>query len=246
MGGRSQTWLAAPEAYEIKSNEVHVWRFPLDTDESAFAPLLDETECERARRFRFAVHAKRFVVRHGRLRLLLGAYLGRSPASIRFTYGPQGKPELADPESDDVLRFNLSHSDGLVLLALSRGRRLGVDIERLRPEMIDEKIPEQFFSPCEVAVLRALPEADQVVAFFNCWTRKEAYIKAIGLGLSLPLDSFDVSLAPGAPVALLGTRPDKREAARWSMTALLPGDGFAGALAVEGGDWRLSCWQTSE
>jgi 4'-phosphopantetheinyl transferase len=128
------------------------------------------------------------------------------------------------------------------LVAVARGREVGVDIEQVRPEVAEERIPEQFFSPREVEVLRGLPAEQQVQGFFNCWTRKEAYVKAVGEGLSLPLDSFEVSLAPGEPAALLRTRPDPRDAERWVLSALRPGRGYAAALVVEGRPGPLRCW----
>jgi 4'-phosphopantetheinyl transferase len=137
----------------------------------------------------------------------------------------------------------LSHSDGLVLYAITRGREVGVDVERLRPDFAVLEVAKKFFSRREVTALVALPENQWPKAFFNCWTRKEAYIKARGEGLTLPLDRFDVSLVPGEPAALLYTNDDPQEASRWSLQELVPESGYVAALAVEGHDWRLKCWQ---
>ena len=147
-------------------------------------------------------------------------------------------------ESDaDAIRFNLSHSHGKALYAVSRGREIGVDLEFIRGDLEAEQIAERFFSHSEIETLRALPLSLRKHAFFLCWTRKEAYIKARGEGLSLPLDQFDVSLIPGEPAALLSTQSDSDEALRWSLRNLTPASGYAAALATEGRDWTLSCWQ---
>src|SRR5919199_1621700 len=143
--------------------------------------------------------------------------LRQAPPQLCFTYGRHGKPALATGTGGVPLRFNVSHSHGLALYAITRDREVGVDVERIRPEVAQEKIAERFFSPREVTVLRALPTPLQATAFFACWTRKEAYIKATGDGLSLSLKQFDVSLAPGEPVALLHTIWDPQEAARWAL-----------------------------
>jgi 4'-phosphopantetheinyl transferase len=141
------------------------------------------------------------------------------------------------------LSFNLTHSHQLALYAVTRRREIGVDLEYVRADFADEQIAERFFSPREVAALRTVPENLLKEAFFHCWTRKEAYVKAKGEGLSIPLDQFDVSLAPGEPALLLSTRDDPQEADRWSLQALFPGSGYVAALAVEGRTWRLKCWQ---
>jgi 4'-phosphopantetheinyl transferase len=141
------------------------------------------------------------------------------------------------------LRFNVSHSQDLALFAFSVARELGVDVERMDPAVASERIPEHFFSPGECAALRALPTEQQPEAFFACWTRKEAYIKAKGKGMAIRLDQFDVSLVPGEAAALLKTAEGPREACRWSLHALSPAPGFAGALAVEGQGAKLRGWR---
>ncbi len=166
-----------------------------------------------------------------------------APDHLRFYYGPQGKPKLDKETAGEALRFNVTHTQGLALYAVANGREVGIDVERIRPELVDGDFAERFFSPREVAALRMLPVGLRPEAFFNCWTRKEAYAKARGDGLSLPLKQFDVSLAPREPAALLSTKGDPLEAARWSLSALHPGPGYVAALAVEGHDWRLECRQ---
>ncbi len=222
--------------------EVHVWRVPLEGPApERHRRVLSADERGRADRFVFDRHRHRFTIARGMLRLILGRYLDRPPASLVFAYGPQGKPSLRDP-ADTPLRFNISHAGTLALIAVTAGRDLGVDVERIDPERAAVSIAERFFAPEEVAVFRSLPEAQWVTAFFNCWTRKEAYMKATGRGLSLGLDRFRVSLAPGEPAALLETAWNPEDVTRWTLCALDPGPGYAAALAVEGTGWRLRCF----
>jgi len=208
------------------------------TDDERERAMTDD-ERERAARYRFERDRARYIVARGTLRAILGRYLGVAPADVRFMYGPHGKPALA-LEHDTDLSFNLSHAGGAALYAVTRGRRVGVDLEQVLPDNTDLGVAARFFSPREVDMLRALPPQVRHEAFFRCWTRKEAYVKARGDGLSLDLTSFDVSLAPGEPPALLATRPDPREAARWSLHDVDAGPGYAAALAVEGRDVRVT------
>lgn len=233
----------------MKASEVHVWRAALDVPLNRLrrlCDLLSEDERARAERFRFPLHRNRFAVARGLLREILGTYSGDPPQGLRFRYGTSGKPELDGEATSAPLKFNLSHSGGLALYAVARGRELGVDIETLRPGVEEEEIAERFFSAREVETLRSVPSGGRTEAFFNCWTRKEAYIKARGEGLSLPLDGFDVSLTPGEPAALLAVRGALGETERWSLRALDAGAGYAAALAVEGQRFRLRRWQWTE
>jgi len=233
----------------LTPDEVHLWRASLDVTVTARVTRLERTlspdERDRATRYRFARDRVRYIVARGTLRAILGRYLDLDPAGLRFVYGPQGKPALA-PEhgaGEDTFSFNLSHAGDGALYAVTRGRRVGVDVEQVVPDVAGSTVPEHTFSPHEVAVLRALPLDEQTAAFFRCWTRKEVYVKALGAGFSLDLTSFDVSLAPGDPPALLATRPDPTEAARWSLHDVEAGPGYVAALAVEGHDVRLTTRQ---
>jgi len=240
------SWSSPSKNLILGDDEVHVWRAALNIKESRVQSLrrtLTADERARAERFHFQKDREHFIVARGLLRAILGRYLDVEPSQLRFSYSPYGKPSLAGEFNADALCFNLSHADGLALYAVTRGRQLGIDIERVRAELADEQVAERFFSPREVAVLRALSGNMQPQAFFNCWTRKEAYIKARGEGLSLPLDQFDVSLAPGEPAALLRTSGDSQEAFRWLLRELAPGLGFVAALAVKGQSWQLKCYQ---
>jgi len=199
----------------------------------------------RAERFHFERDRKRFIVRRGILRTILGCYLSIEPSRLRFCYGKNGKPALADTSGKGRIRFNLSHSEGLALVAFTRDREIGVDIEHIRDISEMEQIAERFFSVREYTVFRVLPKSKKKEAFFNCWVRKEAFTKAIGDGLSWPLDKFDVSLILGESARLLRIEGDSKGASRWSIQDLKPASGFAAAFAVEGRSGRLHCWQWS-
>lgn len=209
--------------------------FCVDLDAATSAParwqaLLDRQEAARAARFPLARDRNRFIACHGILRLLLGRSIERAPATLRFDIGSHGKPALRDSD----LRFNISHSHHLALFAVSRMLTVGCDIEFHDRRFLAEEIPEHFFSPAEVAELRALPAADQGAAFFAGWTRKEAYIKARGVGLSLPLDSFDVSLAASAQPPLT------RGCEGWSARSFEPVPHCSAAVIAESPAWRMN------
>lgn len=237
-------WLSAPAHPSLPAGETHVWRASLERGGAQRAALYDTLsgdERARADRFHFERDRNHFIVARGILRQLLARYLGCQPAELGFVYGPRGKPAVATPVmrggslvQDAALHFNLSHSHGLALFAFARGAELGVDVEHIRPDFDSAEIAERFFSAREQAELRALPSAQRAEAFFNGWTRKEAYIKAMGAGLSIALDSFDVTLAPGAPARLLAVRGAPAESPRMCLYALHPGPDFAAALVVAG------------
>ncbi len=239
-------WFSPPVRLSLAGNAVHVWRASLDQSPSqadGFLNTLDDDERSKADRLYFKRDRERFIVARGVLRALLGHYLNRAPESLAFSYGSHGKPALDSESGADAIRFNLSHSHGTALYAVTRGREIGVDLEFIRSDLEAQQIAERFFSHREIVTLRTLPLSLRKYAFFLCWTRKEAYIKARGEGLSMPLDQFDVSMIPGEPAALLSTQPDTDEALRWSLRNLTPDSGYAAALATKGRDWTLSCWQ---
>ena len=224
---------------------MHVWRARLAQPPgraSRLTAYLSSEERVRASSFRSEADKQRFRVRRGIARAILARYLGCGPAQVKLHIGPHGKPFLA-AESDQVdVRFNLAHSAGLVLLGVACGREIGIDLERIRPVPEADKIAAQFFSPWESISYSQLPAHEKLVAFYACWTRKEAYVKARGEGLALPLDQFDVSVRPGEPAQLLRVGWDAAEACRWSLMSLAPAGGYAGCLAVEGFGWRLACF----
>ncbi len=245
----SAPWLHPPETLQLSNDEVHVWRATLDVGLArvhGFERTLAADERARAARFHFDTHRNRFIVSRGVLRTILGRYLGIEPDRLQFRYSSHGKPALSAGSESNSIRFNVSHAGGMALYAITTDREVGIDVERIRPDFANEEIAERFFSPREIAALRALSPQSRLEAFFACWTRKEAYIKARGEGLSLPLDRFDVSLAPGQPAALLAVQDYSEEATRWTIRELVPGSDYVAALAVEGHNWRLECWQWPE
>jgi len=245
MSSTPAAWPSPPARLSLEGEEVHVWLAKLDQPLEtlrALRHLLSPDEIHRAERFHFRKDREHFTVARGVLRTILGGYLRVEPTQLHFAYSAYGKPALAGIKDHRTLRFNLSHSHELALYAFTLKRDIGLDLEYRREDFASEQIAEQFFSAREVETLRALPPRLRTEGFFNCWTRKEAYVKAVGLGLSLPLDQFDVSLAPSEPAALLRTGDDERETARWSLRELTPAEGYAAALAVEGHDWQLKCW----
>jgi len=234
-------WQPVAQPPPLTVDDIHVWRIALELRDATLAQMretLAEDERQRADRFHFEKDRRHFIAGRGALRAILSRYLGRRAQEVRFAYTNYGKPH---PAEETLLRFNLAHSHGLALLAMTHGREIGVDLELIRDNLEGEQLAERFFSPREVDALRTLPPELRREAFFHCWTRKEAYIKAIGKGLYLGLDQFDVSLRPGEPAALLATQHDPNEARRWSMRSLVPNEGYVGALVVEGHSWRLWC-----
>jgi 4'-phosphopantetheinyl transferase len=230
----------------LSGGEVHIWRAALNLappQVRCLREFLSDDEVQRADRFVFERDRTHFTVARGLLRLILGRYLQCDPRTLRFHYSAYGKPALVPPADRAGLVFNVSHAHGLALFAVARSGVLGIDIEYIRPIPEVEQIARQFFSAQEQSALRALPADQRLTAFFACWTRKEAYIKARGEGLSLPLDQFDVSLAPGAPAKLLAVASDEREHTRWALRSLDPGPGYVAALAIEGQGWTSRCWR---
>ena len=238
-----QSWQKGPAAPVLWPNEVHVWRARLDAPLSKSLELsLSPDDRERAARFKFEGDRHRFMMARACLRIILGRYLKTSAAGLQFELGPFGKPSLASVEDALDLRFNLSHSHQLALIAITRGREIGVDVEFMRADFASDEVAEHFFSPAEVKQLVRTPAANKTRAFFNCWTRKEAYIKARGEGLSHPLDQFDVSFALDEPAGLLGSRLDPAEVSRWAFEDLSPHPAYAAALTVKGDFSRLLLW----
>ncbi|MBD1894539.1 4'-phosphopantetheinyl transferase superfamily protein [Coleofasciculus sp. FACHB-129] len=239
-------WRSPPTDLALSSNDVHVWRASLD--QSAFhvqhlQQILSEDEQIRAARFHFERDRKRFIIGRGLLRTILGCYLEINPVEVQFCYGSRGKPALAGTHAESNLQFNLSHSQDICLYAVTRDRQIGVDVEYIRSVAEVETIAKRFFSARENAVLCALPAHQKQQAFLNAWTRKEAYLKAIGEGLARPLDQIEVTLAPGEPAMLLSIEGDRIESDRWSLQELKLELDYVAALAVEGTGTCTRCWQ---
>lgn len=237
------TWLTPPVDVQPDSRRVDVWRVFLDLKPDSVQRMestLSADESQRASRFHFDKDRRRYIVAHASLREVLARYLRCKPHDLKFSANEYGKPFL--PEHN--VEFNLSHSGDYALIAVARGRKVGVDIELIREDIELENLAARYFSPREVSELMTLPSEGRTRGFFHCWTRKEAYIKARGLGLSLPLDSFDVSL--GEPAALRATRPNADDAARWSLRSLEVESNYAAALAVEGDELEVRCWDCDD
>ena len=242
-------WSPAPKDLILADNEVHVWRAQLELPPSQVQRLrgiLTDDELDRANRFSFEIDRQRFIAARGTLRSILSRYMTFNPGRLRFYYDQYGKPFLAPEFSSTLLNFNLSHSGSMALYAMTRNMEIGVDLERVRSDFEYEEIAKRFFSLNEVSILRKIPIEKKLEAFYNCWTRKEAYIKAQGKGLSLPLDSFEVSFAPGEPPILLITRDEPQERSLWTLLDLKPGPGYVGALAVKGIGCRFRHWEWNQ
>lgn len=237
-----EAWQAPPEALELPTGEIHVWRTKLERAGADFERLrrcLSPDEAIRAGRLIRDEKRRRFIVGRGFLRTVLAGYLQRDPAHLAFRYGLHGKPEVTDAAG---LHFNLSHSGGCAILGVTRIGPVGVDVERIRSLANWEGIARRFFSAAEVAELTTVAPAQREQAFFNCWTRKEAFIKASGEGLSRPLDQFVVSLKPGEPARLLHVDRHPDEPAQWSLQALSPYPGYVACLAIAERGWRRQCF----
>jgi 4'-phosphopantetheinyl transferase len=208
-------------------------RGPLAVEKALW--LLGEEERARAARFVVERERARFIVARATLRRLLGERLGVSPRAVRLARAPHGKPALAGPSGASGLRFNVSHSEDVALFAFARGREIGVDVEAVRSIEDADSIAGRFFSPSEREAFFSLAAAERQLAFFRCWTRKEAFVKAIGDGLAHPLHAFDVSLAPREPARLLRVGNRRGDEAGWTLHAFDPAPGFVGACVVQAG-----------
>ncbi len=232
--------------FELPDDEVHVWQATLDWPPSRIQTLyqtLSEDERKKAERFYFDHDRHHYIVARGLLRTLLGYYLKMAPAQLTFAYNPYGKPMLTDLPDQVPFCFNVSHSGGIALYAFARNRTVGIDVERMRTDLDYEQMAEHVFSAYERQEFRTLTTDQKANGFFNGWTRKEAYIKARGQGLALPLDQFDVVLRPDAPARLLKTHHEPLAAQQWSLRDLPIAPGYKAALVVEGHAWQLTGWQ---
>ncbi|RII25216.1 MAG: 4-phosphopantetheinyl transferase [Geobacter sp.] len=218
----------------ITPGEVHVWRTHLTRDTDTLIllkSLLSPDELARADRLRDQGKREEFIACRGFLRETVARYLDKDPAALRFETGEQGKPRLAD---GGPLRFNISHSGGLCLLAVTVGCDVGIDLEQRRDDLPYRDMARRYFSPRERDELFSLPDGEQLDAFYRCWTRKESWLKGCGTGFTQSSDSFDVSLLPGHPPALIAHRALPGEPARWSLADIAVPDGYCASLAIAG------------
>jgi 4'-phosphopantetheinyl transferase len=237
LGQRGAVRLHSSGEWEQIGDDIHVWHAAIDREAALIGQLeaaLSFEEKARADRFHFVNDRNRFVVARGLLRELLGAYLRQPAGGIEFSYGQHGKPALSGKNLLSGLCFNVSHSSGFAVYAIAKGRNLGIDVEHIRPDSAGDDIAQRYFSAREVSDLRTLPPEARVEGFFNCWTRKEAYLKATGMGLQIPLDSFAVSLLPGQPAQFLGGVDP-----RWQLAAHHPAESYVAAVVYDGAPCSL-------
>lgn len=237
---KDQEWTLPPSAVELEEKAVHVWRIPLTASPLAHgnqARLLSADETDRANRFAFSEDRTQYVAARGALRVLLGRYVGRPAHALRFSYGTYGKPALQVGPREGGVGFNVAHSGDWALCAVALTSEVGVDVEQLRTTVDITEVMRFGFADSEQAALEALPPTDRSDAFFRCWTQKEAYIKAVGRGLSLPLDSFEVRTQH--PFGIRSVGGSVEQAREWTMWTADPASNYYGAVAVRGARWSV-------
>lgn len=238
-------WLTNKQPVTLPTDEVHVWGVDLQlagAQVNQLTQVLTADERDRANRFHFDRHRRRFIVRRAALRYILSHYLALPPAAIPFDYSEYGRPCVTAGRNYETLDFNLSDSHELAVVAVANGRSVGIDVEQVREVDDLMQLARYTFSAHEVTDLEQVAVPQRPVGFFNCWTRKEAYIKALGQGLSYPLKEFAVSLIPNTPARLIHDHLDADALTRWSMTDFNPHQGYLGALVVSGADWTMKTW----
>ena len=234
-------WSPCAAPPPLGSGGIHVWAFPIEPEPdelNRLAAHLSPEEMDRANQFRFPRLRERYIAGRGRLRLLLGRYLEFEPAQLRFDFTPRGKPLL----SQSGIHFNLAHSNELALLAITKAAPVGVDLELIRPMPDGLEIARRFFAAGEVAGFDKVTANARDEAFFNLWTRKEAWLKATGDGISESLSKVELTFRAGEIPRVLAIDGDVSAAEEWSLHHLQPANGFVGALAIPCRDVRLNCW----
>lgn len=240
------SWKAPSADLSLSKNDIHLWRADLnlaDRSIQKFYQILSTAERMKAERFYFERDRRRYTIRVGILRMILSLYLCVNPKELRFVNGKHGKPMLDEVFVHKSIHFNMSHSEDLALYGFTLELEIGVDIECIRDVPKMDKIAQHFFSIKENDDFRLLSKIDKNNAFFNCWTRKEAFVKAIGAGLYQPLNKFEVTLKPGEPAKLLSIGGDSKKASKWYIHDFKPAPGFTAAFAVKGHEWKLHFWQ---
>jgi 4'-phosphopantetheinyl transferase len=243
------SWQIPETCRTLDEGDVHVFTFrlnpPAEVRES-LATYLSEEESARAARFRFERDRHRFVVGRGVLRSVLGEYVEAPPEKIQFHYNAQGKPMLRPEMSNGRLHFNLAHSEDIAVLGITRAGQVGVDVERVRPLPDFDELVKQFFSPRESEEFLKLSEVEKPEAFFNLWTRKEAWLKATGEGIAHSLHLVEVSFLPGQSARLLSIPARLRANPDWLLHPLYPARDFAAAVAVNAKQAQFKCWPLPE
>lgn len=235
-------WTVPPPHPPLSDREVHIWQADLlhsDAEMEKLAPLLSADERQRADRFRFEPDRRKFILCRGMLRTILGQYLQRDPIALTFEYGKHGKPALIE---SNALSFNLAHSGDRALYAVTQHHAIGVDIEQLRSVQYAEQLVNRYFSPEERQAYQLLPEHQKQLAFFRAWTGKEAFLKAIGSGLSLPLDQVAVTISPDRSAELLRL-PAEHSLNQWRLSQFVPTEKYVGAIVVPQKSLKVCFWQ---
>jgi len=246
LGTTADGQLALAPNLSLANGETHVWFVGLQQISrhlDSFLEVIAPNEAARAARFFFERDRNEYILARGLLRYIVGCYTGLAPHLLRFHYNSYGKPTLADESGGDQPAFNLSHSRGMVVYAVTKAPYIGVDLEYMHQNIEFDQIVARFFSSREASLFRQLPSERKQEAFFSGWTRKEAYMKASGEGLWLDPRSVEVTFAPGGPASLLSVAGVAREAQRWSLVDLPAPTGYAAAVVVEGAVSRIQCWQ---
>jgi 4'-phosphopantetheinyl transferase len=228
-------WNIPTGELQILSNQVHIWKADVHSFQRSLdflTPWLSEEETQRGQRYLAADVRDRFLTARGLLRGILAIYTSYAPADIQFAASLHGKPYLSFP-GQAGLEFSLSHSSGIILVAVTSGLPVGIDVETMQQEIDLGLISSKYFSELENQSIHDLPQTLQKQAFFNCWTRKEAYLKGLGVGLTAPLHDFSVTVAPHEPARLINTLPGDCEGGAWQIVAIEPGPGYAAAAAVQ-------------
>jgi len=234
-----------PGAINLLSEQIHIWAADLEQDEaviSSLKRLLSRDELVKAGQFFLEKDSRYFITGRGILKSLLGIYLKTDPSLLTISYSKYGKPYLPISSNNEQLYFNIAHSGNVALFAFLRDREIGIDIEYIHEIREMDDIARNYFSSKEFESYSHLPEGYRTKPFFNCWTMKEAFIKAIGEGFSRPLHKFDVSFLPSVPARLNSINGDYKAAAEWTIKELKPAQGYAAAFAVELKKWELQCW----
>lgn len=242
-------WLQAPPEVQIQAGIVEVWRARLNWSKEHLAKsrdILSSDELERANRFKFQQHRNRYIVARTILRRLLGWYLSKEPSEVSFSYSQYHKPSLSPATSEIALAFNLAHSQDLAVFAFTIGRKVGIDVEHLRPLEDAHGLAKRFFARSEYRAWRTLSEHRRLKGFYDCWTRKEAFIKAVGEGLSFPLDQFEVTIDSVRPARLLTVRGERDTATAWSLYSLELGPKAVAALVISGRKLPVRCFEFNQ
>ncbi len=239
-------WKPSRDDLQLSADYVDVWRVSTslkDKDVAKFDSVLSPDQRTRAQRMRVAEKRQQYIIAQGLTRILLGKVLDADPKALRFDRGPKGKPYLGGSFANAGIQFNMTHTSHLALVAMTLNRELGIDVERIRENLQWQRLAQRYFSPLEYRSYSSLPKGVGLRAFFTCWTRKEAVLKAIGTGLGGGLGSFDVSVDPDAPPALLGTRWNGRFHGDWTLNQLEPGAGYVATLVTERDGFEVRCWE---